>query len=232
MEKKKKKKKWTPQSVLVLWTPLWALQSQVHLTKLSSRQDDDQRVLAGGLFLALKMRRMLHFGTTRHRQTAASRYPKPHEWLMSVLSDFTLFIQSVHSGLLVCILPVAVMRSPDSRKKKKKNDEIHPFQQLLKRWDLGWERGKKMKSERQLRFLMLSVSHSVGEHTLQTQVCWSPLNISKEGRWAPIFAKKRWWNFCCCSSRVCLKPKTKKSSVFVLRILQSWHASSHTSHLL
>lgn len=48
---------------LVLCTPVLGPRSQVRLTRMSSHHDNDERVLAAGLFLALEMRRTLHFRT-------------------------------------------------------------------------------------------------------------------------------------------------------------------------
>lgn len=76
---------------LVLCTPIWALRSQVRLTELSSHHDDDECVLAAGLFLALKTRRMLHFRTTWHTQ----QYHIPTSWMLNERSRW-LHALSLH----------------------------------------------------------------------------------------------------------------------------------------
>lgn len=83
---------------------------------------------------------------------------QPHEWLMSVHGDFAPFphtiIQPVHWSPSVCMSPVAVKRSPDARRTPRL---VLPGG-FWKAPTFGWK--EKMKSERQLRFLTLSVSHS------------------------------------------------------------------------
>lgn len=171
--------------LLVLCMPIWALQSQVRLTKLSSLHDDDECVLAAGLFLALKMRRMLRFRTTWHRQ----RYHIPPSWMVNECSRW-LHALSLHYYWTCPFESVSLYLSghfQEISRLQRNWDTTFPEAGKARTWK---EEGKKMKSERQRCFLTLSVSHSAREHTLQTQVCWSPLKKFEGRQRSQSFAVK------------------------------------------
>lgn len=97
---------------------------------------------------------------------------QPHEWLMSVRGDFTPFpytaFQSVRSGSLGLCLSGPLLSYRQTPEKARLVLSCSFWKARTLGW---WIKKKEGKSERQLGFWTLSVSHSAGGHT---QVCWSP----------------------------------------------------------